>query len=708
MQRRHFLKSAAAAAMLSGMRSSLPAFAAEEAADPLLAPWSGEHGGYPPFDKANPAAIKAAVQKAMDLNRAEIAAIVGNAEGADFENTFAAQEDSGRAFDRTTTFYGIFAATMNGPEMKALQTEMAPVLAAFGDEIIQNEALFARIKAVYDGREGAGLSPEQLRLVETYTKNFTRQGAALDAAGKKRMGEINQQLATLYTKFSQNLLEDEENDALILESADDTAGLAQSLIDAAAAAAEAKGQKGKWLIANTRSSMEAFLTFSTRRDLREKGFRMWASRGDKGGATDNKQNIGDILKLRTEKSRLIGFPTHAHWATDNNMAKTPEAALGLMMKVWPAALSRAKEEIADMQAVADQEGAGLKIEAWDYRYYAEKVRKAKYDLDENEVKPYLQLDKIREGMFWMAGQVYGLNFARLEGLPVVQADITVYEVTRDGKRVGLWYFDPYARQGKRSGAWMNAYRTQERFKEETTPIVSNNANFVKAAEGKPILVSWDDASTMFHEFGHALHGLNSSVAYPTLAGTAVKRDFVEFPSQIHEHWLPTPEVLSQFALHAETGEAMPATLLAKIEKSKTFNQGFSTVEYLACAIYDMKIHMAATPDQAIDPAAFEKSCLDELGMPKEIVMRHRPTQFGHAFAGDGYSAGYYVYLWADTLSADAWELFAEKGPWDKATAKSFHDNIMSVGNSIPPDEAFRRFRGRDVDTDALMRDRGFA
>ena len=367
------------------------------------------------------------------------------------------------------------------------------------------------------------------------------------------------------------------------------------------------------------------------------------------------------------------------------------------------------EIVADLeQAIADKEGAGITIEAWDFRYYQEKVRKAKYDIDENEVKPYLQLDKIREGMFWMAGELYGLAFAKLEGVPVYHPDVTVYEVTRGGQRVGLWYFDPYARGGKRSGAWMNAYRTQERFKSEITPIVSNNANFVPAAAGKPILVSWDDASTMFHEFGHALHGLNSNVTYPTLSGTGVKRDFVEFPSQIHESWLATPEVLSRFALHYETGEAMPQALVDKIMTAKNFNEGFSTVEYLASAIYDMQIHLAAADGKPIDPAAFEKTCLDAIGMPKEIVMRHRPTAFGHIFSGDGYSAGYYVYLWADALTADAFEVFQEKGVWDKATAKSFLDNILSVGNSIPPDEAFRRFRGRDVDTEALMRKRGFA
>ena len=503
------------------------------------------------------------------------------------------------------------------------------------------------------------------------------------------------------------MLTDEEEDALVLESEADLAGLNAGLIESYRASAEGRGLAGKWAIANTRSSMEPFLTYSTRRDLREKGWRMWTSRGDKNGATDNKGVIRDILKLRAERAKLLGFASHAHWATDNNMAGTPDAAMALMMQVWEPAVARAREEIADMQKVADAENAGFAIEAWDYRFYAEKVRKAKYDIDDSEVKPYLQLGKLLEAMFWASGELYGLAFAKVEDVPVYHPDVTVYEVTREGKRVGLHFFDPYARGGKSSGAWMNAYRTQERFREETTPIVSNNSNFVKAGAGQPVLISWDDASTLFHEFGHALHGLNSNVTYPTLAGTAVKRDFVEFPSQINEHWLPTPEVLSRFAVHAETGAAMPEALLKKIEAAKHFNQGFATVEYLASAIYDMKIHVESASAE-IDPAAFEKSALDELGLPKEIVMRHRPTAFGHIFSGDGYSAGYYVYLWADALTADAWELFAEKGAYDKATAKSFLDNILSVGNSIAPDEAFRRFRGRDVDTGALMRDRGFA
>ena len=573
--------------------------------------------------------------------------------------------------------------------------------------MIQNAALFARIKAVYDAREHSGLTPEQQRLTYVTYRQFARRGAALGPDKKARLAAINQRLASLYTSFSQNELADEERWTLALTSQADLAGLPDWLVKVAADAAAEKGQKGQWVITNTRSSMEPFLVYSSRRDLREKAFKIWAARGDNGDVHDNNANITEILKLRAERAHLLGHPTHAHWITDNQMAGTPDAAMDLMLKVWAPAVARVREEVADMQKMADAEGAGIRIAPWDYRYYAEKVRKAKYDLDENEIKPYLQLEKLREGMFWAAGQLYGFTFVQVHDLPVARPDIRTFEVRRGGKQVGLWYFDPYARAGKNSGAWMNEYRSQERFRGEVTPVVSNNANFIKGAPGEPILVSWDDGVTMFHEFGHALHGLNSNVTYPTLAGTAVARDFVEFPSQLNEHWLPTRQVLSQFALHYKTGAAMPDALVAKIKNAKTFNQGFSTVEYLASAIVDMKAHLAG--DTPVDPKVFEPATLKEIGMPEEIIMRHRMPHFGHIFSGDGYSAGYYDYIWADTLTADAAEAFAEApgGFYDKPTAKRLHDSIMSVGNTIEAAEAFRRFRGRDVQIDALMRDRGF-
>ena len=680
---------------------------AKQEPNPLLDEWTGPHGGFPRFDRIDVEAFKPAIIKSMDLNRVEIAAIAGNSSGPTFENTLAALEDSGRPYKRARMIFQIYTSTMNDKRLQAVESEMAPMFSAFEDEIVQNELLFARLKVVYEAR--AKLSSEQQRLADVVYTNFVRRGAALGKAEKVRLKEINKRLASLFTTFRQNLLADEEDYTLVIDKEADLAGLPDNLRAAAAQAATEKGQKGKWLFTNTRSSMEPFITYASRRDLREKGWRMWIMRGDNPGAHDNKPVIAEILQLRAERAKLLGFASHAHWVLDDNMAGTPDAAMALMMKVWKGAVVRSREEVAEMQRIADGEGDGVKIEAWDYRYYAEKLRKAKYNLDQTEVSQYLQLEKIRDAMFWAAGELYGLKFTNVGDVPVYHRDMSVYEVSRGDRRVGLWYFDPFARAGKNSGAWMNAYRTQEKFRTEVTPIVSNNENFVKGDTEEPVLISWNDAVTMFHEFGHALHGLNSNVSYPRLAGTSVKRDFVEFPSQFSEHWLPTPELLNRFALHFRTGKPIPADLIAKIEKAKNFNQGFSTVEYLAAAIYDMKIHLAPMSDRKIDPAAFEKETMSRIGCPAEIVMRHRPTHFGHIFSSDSYSAGYYVYMWADTLTADAFEAFSEAGgPYDKTVARRYLETILSVGNSVPPDEAFRHFRGRNVDTDALMRERGFS
>lgn len=675
--------------------------------DPLLDDWTGAHGGFPPFDRVAKEAFKPAILAAMDLCRREIDALAGNQAAPNFHNTLEAFEDSGRAYRRATQLFRIYTSTMNDSRLRSIEAEMAPLLSAFQDEIVQNESLFARVRSVYDAR--VGLAPEQQRLAEVVYRGFARRGASLGPAQKKRLTEINKRLASLFTTFRQNVLADEETFVLVIEDESGLAGLPDNVRASAADAAAQRGQPGKWIFTNTRSSMEPFITYASRRDLREQGWRMWTMRGDHAGARDNKPLIAEILKLRAERAALLGFPSHAQWMLDDNMAGTPEAAMALLMKLWKAAAERARQELEDMQAIADREDAGVKIEAWDYRYYAEKVRKSKYDIDRSEISQYLQLDKMREAMFWVAGELYGLQFARIDDVPVYHSDVSVYEVTRDGGRVGLWYFDFFARAGKNSGAWMNEYRKQERFQADVSPIVSNNANFVKGKAGEPVLISWDDAVTMFHEFGHGLHGLNSRTTYPDLSGTSVKRDFVELPSQLNEHWLLTREVLDRFALHHRTGKPIPAELVARIEKARSFNEGFTTVEYLASAIYDMKIHLAATPGETIDPGAFEKAILAEIGCPGEIVMRHRPTHFGHIFSSDSYSAGYYAYLWADALTADAFEAFMEAGtPYDKSVATRYLNTILSVGNSVPPDEAFRNFRGRDVNVDALMRDRGFA
>jgi peptidyl-dipeptidase Dcp len=675
--------------------------------NPLLPRWSGPHGGVPPFDAVRVEHFKPALEAAMAEQLAEIDRIAGDPAPPTFENTIAALERCGRTLGRVDSVYGVFSSTLRSAAFQDVEREIEPRLAAFRDRIIQNDRLFKRISAVFESRETSGLTGEQQRLVWLKYTDFARSGARLEGAAKKRLSEINQRLASLYTEFSQNVLADESS-AHILEHEADLAGLPESLAAAAAEAAAQRGLEGKWAIPNTRSSMEPFLTYSSRRDLREKVWRAYYSRGDNGDARDNKKIIAEIVRLRGERAKLLGYASHAHWRLEMSMAKTPERATELMEAVWQPAVTRVAEEVADMQAEADKEGAGIAIQPWDYRYYAEKVRKSRYDVDDNEVMPYLQLENLREAMFWVAGELLGLRFVPADDVPVYHPDVRVWEVKDDaGKHVALFYFDPYARQEKSSGAWMNAYRSQERFDGEVTTIVSNNSNFVKGKPGEPVLVSWDDAVTLFHEFGHALHGLSSNVSYPSLSGTNVDRDYVEFPSQLLEHWLATPEVLNKYARHCKTGEPIPQELVRKIERASKFNKGFENVEYLASALVDMRMHL--DPASAEDVTAFERKTLEALGMPRQMVMRHRLPHFGHLFNSDSYAAGYYSYLWADTLSADAFEAFTEAGSaYDKSVAKKLREHVFSAGNTIDPAEGYRAFRGRDAQIDALMRRRGFA
>lgn len=645
----------------------------------------------------------------MAENLKEVERIAADSSPPTFDNTIVALERAGKSLERVAALYGVHTSTLNDSGMQATQREMAPKLAAFRDQIVQNSRLFARISAVYAARGSLKLTPEQQRLLWRDYTNFVRAGAKLDDEGKRKLAEYNQRLAALFTRFSQNVLAEEGSQMILLEHEEDLAGLPGSVRDAAAAAASGRGNTGKWAIVNTRSSVDPFLTYSTRRDLREKVWRLFTSRGDNGDAHDNNEIIPEILKIRAQRAKLLGYPTHAHWRLEDSMAKTPQSAMALMEAVWKPAVARVREEVADMQAIADKEKARIRIAPWDYRYYAEKVRKAKYDLDQNDVKPYLQLEKLREGMFWVAGELFGFRFAQINdgSVPVCHPDVRVWEVTdAQGSHVGVWYFDPYARPGKNSGAWMNAYRRQSRLDGDVPTLVSNNANFAKGKPGEPILISWDDARTLFHEFGHALHGLSSRVTYASLSGTSVARDYGEFPSQLLEHWVSTPAVLNHYAVHYRTGKPMPPELMQKIERSEKFNQGFATVEYLASALIDMKLHLAG--EASIDSRQFERDTLAALGMPPEIVMRHRTPHFLHVFSSDGYSAGYYSYLWSDTLSADAWEAFLEQGgPYDKAVAATLRENVFSVGNTVDPADGYRAFRGRDPGIAALMRQRGF-
>ncbi len=690
---------------LALMLTATPAPAATPPPNPLLAPWTGPYGGVPPFDTARVEHLKPALEAAMVAELAAVEAIANDPRPASFENTIAALERSRRLAERVQAVFGVFGSNFSTPAVQAVETEMEPRLAAQRDRIFQNARLFARIEAVQAARDTAGLTPEQKRLTWFRWNSFVRAGARVDAAAKLRVAAINERLAGLFTAFSQRLMGEESELRVVITKEADLEGLPAGYRSAAAEAARARKLKG-WVVLNTRSSVDPFLTHSTRRALRQQVWEMFVSRGDHRDARDTGTLITEILALRGERARLLGYPTHAHWKLEDSMAGTPARAVALMEAVWPAAVARVREEVADMQAIATRESPGLTIEPWDYRFYAEKVRKAKYDLDDAEVKPYLQLEQLREGMFWVAGRLFDLHFTPAAGVPVPDPDVRVWQVKDGaGRLVGLWYFDPFARPGKRSGAWMNAYLNQSRFDGEVTTLVSNNSNFVKGAPGQPVLIGWDDADTLFHEFGHALHGLCSSVSYPSLSGTDVDRDYVEFPSQILERWLATPELLERFARHATTGQPMPRALLAKIEKAARFNQGFTTVEYLSSALVDMKLHLATGP---VDPAVFERETLAALGMPRELVMRHRLPQFSHLFSSDGYAAGYYSYLWADTLGADAFEAFTEAGgPYDAAVARRLKAHVFSVGNTVDPAEGYRAFRGRDAGVGALMRRRGF-
>ncbi|MCC9167724.1 M3 family metallopeptidase [Pontibacter harenae] len=680
----------------------------KEKTNPLLAEWTEPYGGVPAFDKMNLSDLKPAVEKGMALQLAEVEAIANNTNPATFENTIVPLEKAGQELSRALTYYGIWSSNMSSPEFRAIQAELAPQLSDFRSKISQNEKLFQRIKAVYENAQKNPLPADQQRVVQLVYEDFAMEGANLDAAAKARYAAINKELSSLYTDFSNNVLADEENYVTYLTK-DQLSGLPESFIKAAAKAAADRGQEGKYAVTNTRSSMDQFLTYSDERALREKVWNTYYSRADNGDKYDNNANIAKILELRDERVALLGQDNYAEWRLQNRMAKTPDRAMDLMNAVWPAALARVKEEVADMQAVADASGKKITIAPWDYRYYAEKVRKQKYDLNSDEVKQYLQLDNLTQALFFTAGELFNFKFTPVpEGaVPVFQEDVKVWEVTdkTTGAHIGLWYLDPFARQGKRSGAWATTYRSHTTFDGKKTVLASNNSNFVKPAPGEPLLISWDDATTFFHEFGHALHFFASKVKYPTLNSGV--RDYTEFHSQLLERWLSTDKVINQFLKHHKTGEVMPASLVAKIKKASTFNQGFTTTEFLASALMDMKYH--TVDPTGIDPDKFERETLAALNMPKEVVMRHRSPHFGHVFSGEGYAAGYYGYLWADVLTSDAAEAFEEapSGFYDKEVAAKLVKYLFAPRNSMDPAEAYRLFRGRDAKIDALMRDRGF-
>ncbi len=680
-------------------------------ANPLLADWTGPFAA-PPFAAIRPEQFPPAFEAALAAHVAEVAAIAGGSEAPSFADTVDAFERAGRQLERVAGVFFNLASADTNDALQAIERSMAPVLSRHSSAIYLDGKLFARIAALWAERDALGLSPEQARVLQRYHTIFTRAGAGLPDDAKARLAAISERLATLGTRFGQNLLADEKNYELVLESPGDLAGLPQALVDAAAGAAAERGHPGKHVITLSRSSVEPFLTFSARRDLRERAFAAWAKRGENGGDTDNRAVAAEMVALRAERARLLGYDSFAAFRLADTMAKTPAAARRLLTAVWEPAVARATREERELQALAASEGgtqpvAPFAVEPWDWRYLQEKRRVAAFDLDEGAIKPYFGLDRMIEAAFHVAGRLFGLSFVSRADVPLYHPDARAWEV-RDaaGAPVALFIGDYFARASKRSGAWMSSFRDQHKLDGAVTPIIVNVMNFAKAPAGAASLLSFDDARTLFHEFGHALHGMLSDVTYPLLSGTGVTRDFVEFPSQLYEHWLEQPELLRRFALHKDTGAPMPDALLERLLAARNFNQGFASVEYTASALVDLDLHAGAT-EAPVDVVAFEAATLAKLGMPRGIVMRHRTPHFAHIFSGDGYSSAYYSYLWSEVLDADGFGAFTEAGDiFDPATAKRLRDYVYAAGNTRDAEAAYRAFRGRDPSPDALLRKRG--
>jgi peptidyl-dipeptidase Dcp len=672
--------------------------------NPLLDVWQGPFG-LPPFATIRPEHFRPAFDAALAAHRAEIEAIATNRAAASFENTIVALEKSGRELDRVANLFFVLTGAHTSDEIEAIERDMSPLLARHASALHLNRALYARIAELYEARDTLGLGAEEARVLERYHTRFVRAGAALEKSAQDRLAAINERLASLGTQFGQNVLADEKSFAMVLDEGD-LAGLPDFARAAARAAAEERGHANKYVITLARSSVETFLQFSARRDLREKAFQAWIRRGESGGPTDNRALIAEMVALRAERAKLLGFASFAAYRLDDQMAKTPAAARRLLDDVWSRARAKAAVERDDLQKMIAQEGGNFTLAPHDWRYYAEKLRKARYDLDEAEIKPYFQLDKMVEAAFETARRLFGLTFTPAD-LPLHQPDARAWDVTdAQGEHVALFIGDYFARSSKHSGAWMTSLRDQEKLNGDIRPIVLNVCNFSKPSAGEPALLSFDDARTLFHEFGHALHGMLSNVTYPLLAGTAVPSDFVELPSQLYEHWLEVPETLQQYARHARTGKPIPKPLLERLLSTRTFNQGFATIEYTACALVDLDLH-SLPQTNALDVSEFERQDLQRIAMPAEIVMRHRLPHFQHLFSGGGYAAGYYSYMWSEVLDADAFAAFEETGnPFDPSTAKRLHDYVYSAGNLRDPADAYKSFRGRLPTADALLKKRG--
>ncbi|HET9340475.1 MAG TPA: M3 family metallopeptidase [Casimicrobiaceae bacterium] len=673
--------------------------------NPLLEPWP-QPLGLPPFHRIDASHFAPAFEVAMREHRAEIATIARNPDPPTFGNTIAALDACGRAYARVGAVFHNLTASETSPALQAVERELAPRIAAHDNAILLDDELFARVDALHSQRDSLGLGPEERMLLERVHLDFTMAGARLAPAARRRAGEIAERLASLTTTFRQNVLHDEATQGLALEHERDLAGLPAWLRDAAREAARRRGAPNAWWISISRSIVVPFLERSDRRDLRERAFRLWTRRGELDAAHDNRPVAREILKLRHELARLHDFRHFADYALTDRMAKTPAAVARLLERVWGPAKAKAARERDALQAMARACGAAHAIEPWDWRYYAEKVRRERYELDDAEVKPYFVLDRMLEAAFDCATRLFGVRFVPRADLKAYHPDVRVYEVQdAAGGAVALFLSDNFMRPTKRGGAWMSSYRDQSRL-HGALPIVVNNNNFAKAPEGEPTLLSADDVRTLFHEFGHGLHGMLSQVTYERLSGTGVLRDFVELPSQLFEHWAFEPQVLKRHARHAVTGAPIPDALIERLRESRRFNQGFETVEYAACALVDMALHGVDDPD-GVDIAAFEAAELDRIGMPREIVMRHRLPHFDHLFAGSWYAAGYYVYLWAEVLDADAYEAFVEAGDvFDPAIAARLLRCVYAAGGSVDPAAAYRAFRGRDPAIEPMLADRG--
>lgn len=679
---------------------------ATEAQNPLLAARTGAFE-LPPFAAIEPGHFRPAFDRALAAHRAEIDVIAANPAAPSFDNTITALEKSGRELESVANVFFVLAGADTSDEIEAVERDVSPLLARHNNALYLNRTLYARLAALYAKRETLDLNAEQARVLERYHTRFVRAGAALEKPAQERLAAINERLASLGTQFGQNVLADEKSFVMLVDEGD-LAGLPDFARAAARAAAEERGQPGKYAITLARSSIETFLQFSSRRDLREKAFQAWIRRGENGGATDNRAPIAEMVALRAERARLLGFASFADYRLDDQMAKTPAAARRLLDEVWGRARAKAAAERDALQALIAKEGGNFALAPHDWRYYTEKLRKAKFDLDEAEIKPYFQLDKMIEAAFEAAHRLFGLNFAPVAP-PLYHPDARAWEVTdAQGRHVALFIGDYFARSSKHSGAWMTALRDQEKLSGDIRPIVLNVCNFSKPTAGEPALLSFDDARTLFHEFGHALHGMLSNVTYPLLAGTAVPSDFVELPSQLYEHWLEVPQILERYARHARTGQPMPKALLDRLLATRTFNQGFATVEYTACALVDLDLHSLADTG-GLDVTEYERKDLERIAMPPEIVMRHRLPHFQHLFSGGGYAAGYYSYMWSEVLDADAFAAFEEAGDaFDPATAKRLRDYVYSAGNLRDPGAAYEAFRGRLPTVDALLKKRGLA